>query len=106
MSYVSDVGPPGMRRRSGKGDRDALVLPNMPTDAHPRREDSPESDRARVICDNVGAIQPTTDRAGPGATSGDAHSPRRCPDAKGSPVLRRRYPHHTGKTHRHDAIGG
>ena len=103
---MSDVGPPGMRRISEKGDRDALVLPNMPTDAHPRREDSTESDRARAIYDNGGTIQPTTDRAGPGATSGDAHSPRRCPGAMQSPVLRRRYPHHTGKTHRHDATGG
>ena len=88
MPYVSDVGPPGMHRRSGKGDGGHLSACLAAPERHARREDSPESDLARVICDKVGSIQPTSDRAGPGATSGDAHSPRRCTDAKGSPVLR------------------
>ena len=52
----------------------------MSTDAHPRREDTTERDHARVSCDNVGAIQSTTDRVGPGATSGVTQSPRTRPE--------------------------
>ena len=61
MPYVSDVGTPGMRRRSGDGDCNALVLPIMPSDANSRREDTTKSDRARVMCDNFTTIEPTTD---------------------------------------------
>ena len=76
MPYVSDVGTPGMRRRSGEGDRNALVLPIMSSDAHSRREDSPKSDRARVMCDNYTRIEPTTDRAGVQEQREEMRSPR------------------------------
>ena len=63
----------------------------MPTDGHPRREDTTERDHARVICDNVGAIQSTTDRVGPGATSGVTQSPRRCPETNVNAAKPKKY---------------